>query len=264
MTLCALIDREKGVATDFSKFHMILCGNPGSWKTMAARIIAQIFKDIGILKNNTFIECKRSDLVGRYIGATAIQTRAVAKRAIGGFVFLDEAYTLAPKTRESNDYGREAADELLVWMNSNVDSTIQNPIFIFAGYEKPMIKDFMALNPRFPRRLKNVLIFQDFKAQELASITKEGLNFKYPHDVDGMLLKCFSSLCSSIVSKNNGSLCADLIDCFQSVQEERIGWTFAGHGDLFKITKQDMEMGIKRFLREKLTRYGRNTKTWGQ
>ncbi|XP_066910564.1 stage V sporulation protein K-like, partial [Clytia hemisphaerica] len=131
-----------------------------------------IFKDIGILINKTFIDCKRSDVVGRCIGATVIQTREVANKAIGGVVFLDEAYTLAPKTKESNDCAREAADELLVWMNPNMDSTIQNPIFIFAGYEKSMIEDFMALNPGFPRRLKNVLVFKDFKAHELASITK--------------------------------------------------------------------------------------------
>ncbi|MFG1851513.1 AAA family ATPase [Actinomadura geliboluensis] len=144
--------------------HMVFTGNPGTGKTVVARLVARVLKDLGVLSSGNLVETSRAGLVGRYVGETAGKTRAVVQRAVGGVLFVDEAYALAP-TGSEDDYGPEAVAELLKGMEDHRDDLV----VIVAGYEREMQR-FIASDPGLASRFPGTVRFPDFSDAELMEI----------------------------------------------------------------------------------------------
>ncbi len=145
--------------------HMIFKGNPGTGKTTIARLLGQLFKEMGVLSKGHIIEVERADLVGEYIGHTAKRTREQVKKALGGVLFIDEAYSLARGGEK--DFGKEAIDCLVKAMEDNKD----NLILILAGYKHEM-EFFIESNPGLRSRFPIHITFPDYTIQELMDIAK--------------------------------------------------------------------------------------------
>ena len=158
------IREKQGLKTSEVSKHMIFTGNPGTGKTTIARVIAKYLKAIGVLSNGQLIEVTRNDLVGKYMGHTAPQTMQVVKSALGGILFIDEAYSLYRGTNDS--FGLEAIDTLVKAMEDNRDDLI----VILAGYTKEM-KVFLESNSGLASRFPNQIEFPDYTAEELYAIT---------------------------------------------------------------------------------------------
>ena len=143
--------------------HMVFSGNPGTGKTMIARLMARIFHALGILSKGQLIEVDRGDLVAGYVGQTAIKTKEVIEKAKGGVLFIDEAYALT--SRGENDYGAEAVDTLLKAMEDCRDDLI----VIVAGYIEPM-QQFLHSNPGLESRFNRFIDFPDYTLDEMLQI----------------------------------------------------------------------------------------------
>ncbi len=152
----------KDVRKAFS-LHNVFSGNPGTGKTTVARILAQIYKALGILERGHLVECDRQSLVGGYVGQTAIKTSDLINKAIGGVLFVDEAYSLTDGG--PNDFGREAVETLLKRMEDRRGEFI----VIAAGYTQNMEK-FMESNPGLKSRFDKVFYFEDFNSDELFTV----------------------------------------------------------------------------------------------
>lgn len=155
----------KGLVNKEQSFHLVFTGNPGTGKTTIARLIARIYRSMGLLSRGQLVETDRSGLVGQYIGETAIKTKAAIAKAEGGVLFIDEAYALAPED-SGKDYGREAVDTLLKEMEDNRG----NLLVIVAGYPDLMDHFINHTNPGLPSRFPTTIFFEDYSADELRQI----------------------------------------------------------------------------------------------
>ncbi|WP_246031615.1 AAA family ATPase [Salibacterium salarium] len=157
--------------TTQQNYHMLFIGNPGTGKTTIARIMADMLKEMKVIEKGHFIEADRADLVGEYIGQTAQKTKDLIKKAEGGILFIDEAYSLARGGEK--DFGREAVDALVKAMEDNQHKFI----LILAGYPDEM-KQFLRLNPGLPSRFPNTLNFQNFTGSDMLELSKQMLKEK--------------------------------------------------------------------------------------
>jgi stage V sporulation protein K len=157
--------KEENLNTDPLVFHMVFKGNPGTGKTTVARILGRIFNKIGILEKGHLVEVERADLVGEYIGHTAQKAREQVKKALGGILFIDEAYSLARGGEK--DFGKEAIDTLVKAMEDNKD----NLILILAGYKDEM-DFFISTNPGLKSRFPITVEFMDYTISELMKIAE--------------------------------------------------------------------------------------------
>lgn len=156
---------EYGLRTSQQTLHMIFKGNPGTGKTTVARILGKLFQELNVLTKGHLIEVERADLVGEYIGHTAQKTRELVKKALGGILFIDEAYSLARGGMK--DFGKEAIDCLVKAMEDHKDQFV----LILAGYPQEM-EYFLRMNPGLPSRFPVQLEFGNYTVQELLRIAE--------------------------------------------------------------------------------------------
>ena len=162
--------KAQGLKVPKMSYHLVFTGSPGTGKTTVARIVARIYKDLGILKSGHTVETDRSGLVAEYVGQTATKTNAVIDSALNGVLFIDEAYALVPENA-ANDYGQEAISTLLKRMEDDRDKLV----VIIAGYPNEMQR-FIDSNPGLQSRFTRYINFPDYNDQELFDIFKLYLN----------------------------------------------------------------------------------------
>ena len=155
--------RQQGLKTVDMSLHMVFSGNPGTGKTMIARLMSRIYKSLGMLKKGHLVEVDRSGLVAGYVGQTATKTSAAIEKALGGVLFIDEAYALNNKSE--NDFGQEAIDTLLKAMEDHRDDLV----VIVAGYDG-LMDQFIHSNPGLESRFNRYLHFDDYNAEEMLAI----------------------------------------------------------------------------------------------
>lgn len=171
--------KEMGMKVPSVSYHCVFTGNPGTGKTTVARILAGIYRNLGILQTGQLVETDRSGLVAEYVGQTAIKTNKIIDSAIGGVLFIDEAYSLVGGGNE--DYGKEAISTLLKRMEDDRDKLV----VILAGYSKEM-EDFINSNPGLRSRFSRYIHFPDYSADELFQIFQLNMQkFDYHLTDDG-------------------------------------------------------------------------------
>ena len=155
--------KEYDLPTEELSLHMVFSGNPGTGKTMIARLMSRIYHSLGILSKGHLVEVDRGGLVAGYVGQTAIKTAEVIQKALGGVLFIDEAYALT--TRGPQDYGQEAVETLLKAMEDHRDDLV----VIVAGYVD-LMNDFVHSNPGLESRFNRFLYFPDYTVEEMLGI----------------------------------------------------------------------------------------------
>ncbi len=157
------VRREAGLPTRDLNLHLSFTGNPGTGKTTVARILSRIFNALGVVSKGHLVEVDRSHLVASYVGQTAPKVRERVEEALGGVLFIDEAYSLV--SRGEQDFGREAVDTLVKLMEDNRDDLV----VIFAGYPEPM-EELIESNPGLSSRIRTTIHFDDFTDEQLIAI----------------------------------------------------------------------------------------------
>ena len=232
--------KEEGLPTPDLSLHMVFSGNPGTGKTMIARFMSRVYRSLGILSKGHLVETDRSGLVAGYVGQTAIKTKEVIDKAKGGVLFIDEAYALTNRGGE-NDFGQEAVDTLLKYMEDERDDLI----VIVAGYTE-LMKRFVNSNPGLKSRFNRFMEFPDYTVEEMLGIfdmrceksgytladdeAREALKKRIEHDsrdVDGFgNARGVRNLFERALARQ-----ADRLAAFSTITKE----------DLMTLTKEDIE-----------------------
>ncbi len=173
--------KQHGLSTVDMSLHMVFSGNPGTGKTMIARLMGRIYHSLGILSKGQLVEVDRSGLVAGYVGQTAIKTAEALKKAQGGVLFIDEAYTLTGGSQ--NDFGQEAVDTILKAMEDKRG----NLVVIVAGYDG-LMQRFIHSNPGLESRFNRYMHFEDYTLDEMVDIFKMQLE-RSEYTIDGDALE---------------------------------------------------------------------------
>ncbi len=232
--------REQGMKTASISKHMIFTGNPGTGKTTIARLLSRYMKAIGALSEGQLVEVTRADLVAQYVGQTAPLTMSVIKSAMGGVLFIDEAYSLYRGKDDS--FGLEAIDTLVKAMEDNRD----NLIVILAGYKKEMA-GFLESNSGLKSRFPNLIDFPDYTGEELTKILEiqaKDKGYTVKSDVLPQLQTYFEKVQSiNAAEAGNGRLARNLVEEAILKQSERLVQN--PNGDMSELISTDFNFTIK-------------------
>ena len=240
-----ILREQKGLSTQSMSLHLVLTGNPGTGKTTIARLLSRLYHTLGILSKGHIIEATRPDFIGNYLGQTANKTRELCEKAIGGILFIDEAYSLVQKYSGGNaDYGQEAVAELIKQMEDHRD----NFIVIVAGYEKEM-DEFLNTNPEMKSRFTKKIHFPDYTPDELIQVfalycRKE--NYVFDEKATD-ILKAFFERKAKDKSEPfaNGRLARNLFEKTLQAQANRLSTNMnADNQTLQTLTRQDIAEAI--------------------
>ena len=235
---------SKGMRTPEISYHCVFTGNPGTGKTTVARIMASIYKDLGILKKGHLIETDRSGLVAEYVGQTAVKTNKIIDSALDGVLFIDEAYSLVQGAKE--DFGQEAISTLLKRMEDDRNRLI----VILAGYGNEM-QTFIDSNPGLQSRFNRYINFPDYDADELLEIYKRNLE-KHKYTLDSkaeFIIK--ETLKTAVLQKDknfgNARFVRNLFEKTIENQAMRLAYINSLTNEMLcTITEEDVE-GLKSF-----------------
>lgn len=232
----------QGLKTPDLSYHLVFSGNPGTGKTTVARILARIYRDLGVIKKGHMVETDRSGLIGEYVGQTSPKVNALCDSAMGGVLFIDEAYAIT-QGESHNDYGNEAIATLLKRMEDNRD----NLIVIVAGYTKEM-KDFINTNPGLKSRFTRYIDFPDYSPSELAKIymmRMEKYGFSLTPDARARLEEIMGN---AVATKDrnfgNGRYARNLFENTITAQSDRLGRrkvSSLSDKELVTIERQDID-----------------------
>jgi hypothetical protein len=226
--------------------HLVFTGNPGTGKTTIARLLARVYRALGVLSKGHLVEVDRSGLVGEYIGSTALKTKAVIRRALDGVLFIDEAYALHG---EGKDFGPEAINTLLKSMEDYRDRLI----VIVAGYPDLMLK-FLDGNPGLKSRFNKFIHFDDYTPEQMAEILRLLLRAA-EYEADDDALKAAEQLFAELYAARNRQFGnARLVrNIFERIQQQHAGRLSAmeapDRNELISITAADVLAASEQFRR---------------
>lgn len=229
---------DSGLKSVPTSLHLVFTGNPGTGKTTVARIIGRLYKQIGVLSGGQLIEVDRSGLVAGYVGQTAIKTQEKIQEAMGGVLFIDEAYALAGGDQDS--FGQEAINTILKAMEDHRNDFV----VIVAGYTEPM-ENFIASNPGLKSRFNKYIEFPDYTMDELEAIFRMNCR-KYDYEVADDVMTQIRGLIASrkLLNRENFANAREVRNLFEEIitnQARRVAaMESPAHEDMITILLDDL------------------------
>lgn len=248
----ARVRADRGLSSGSRSLHLAFTGPPGTGKTTVARIVARMYRGLGLLASDTVIECSRRDLVGQYLGATAQRTSAVIDSALDGVLFIDEAYSLVQEGLTGGDaFGQEAIDTLLARMENDRDRLV----VIVAGYDAE-IDRFLASNEGLASRFARRIRFPGYAPDELAEIgaaLARSRDAVLTGDAAAVLESCCAGVADQLDRLGNGRFVRNVIEAAEEERELRLadsGVDLDGidEATLMRIEATDMARALEGLL----------------
>ncbi len=233
--------KNNGLPTPEMSLHLVFSGNPGTGKTMIARFMARVYHSLGLLSKGQLVEVDRSSLVAGYVGQTAQKTMKALESALGGVLFIDEAYSLTSKSE--NDYGLEAVETILKYMEDHRDDIV----VIIAGYSD-LMSDFISSNPGLASRFNKYIDFEDYTPEEMLDIFKMNCQkgqYELESDAESTLLSYFCEKALDAADFGNARGVRNTFEKIISAQANRIAnMPSPTREDLVCFTKEDAEKAL--------------------
>lgn len=221
------------------QLHAVFTGNPGTGKTTVAKLYAQFLKDCGILKRGHLVVASRADFIAGFVGQTAIKTKKKIREALGGVLFIDEAYSLLSGSNQ--DFGKEAIDTLVMEMTRHNE----NLVVVLAGYPDET-KALLASNPGLTSRFKKFIHFEDYNKDELIEIM-ESYAAKFDYHLDKAAKLALQTRLTTFQTNGNGRFATNLVDESVQMQALRIMEATDDQIDYSLLTEEDVMQALNFF-----------------